>query len=55
MHIKFWSGNLEKRNFLEDQHIDESMKQYTSRSSKSGIKAWTRLIWLRIGTVDELF
>jgi hypothetical protein len=55
MHVKFWSGNLGKRNLLEDLGIDEGIKQNTSRSSKNGIKAWTGLIWLRIGTVGGPF
>jgi hypothetical protein len=53
-HTRFWWGNLRERDHFEDLDIDGriilkwTLKLYDGR-------AWTGLLWLRIGTSGRLF
>jgi len=47
VHTGFWWGKLRERNNLEDVGAGGKIFKWSSRS---GIGAWTGLIWLRIGS-----
>jgi len=44
----FWWGNLRERDHLEDLDIGERI--ILNEYSRSGMKPWTGLIWLKKGT-----
>ena len=48
MHIGFGRGNLRERNHLEDPGIDGRILRWIF--TKWDERAWTGMIWLRIGT-----
>ena len=53
MHTGFWWGKVRERENLENTGVDERVIiKWILR--KSIEKMWTGLIWLRLGTVDEL-
>ena len=47
-HIRLWWGNVSERNHLEDLSVDGKVAAF--RMNFKGMRAWTGLIWLRIGT-----
>jgi hypothetical protein len=52
IHIWFWLGNLKERDHLKDLGIDERI--ILNGYSRSGMVAWTGLIWLRTGRGGRL-
>jgi len=51
VHIGFWWGNLREGDHLEDQGVDRRITLRWIFRKWDGVKAWTGLIWLRIGKV----
>jgi hypothetical protein len=54
VHTGVWWGNLRKRDHLKDLDID-GRKILIPIFKKCDRVAWTRLIWLRIGTGGGFF
>jgi hypothetical protein len=52
VYTEFWWGNLRERDHLEDLRIGGMV--ILKWFSRSGIGAWTGLIWLRRGTGSGL-
>ena len=48
IYVKFWWGNLEARDHLEEKDADESVILQWIRKKKNG-NAWTGFICLNIG------
>ena len=48
VHTEFWWGNMKERDHLEDPDLDRRI--ILKRTLKKWDRAWTGLIWLRIGT-----
>jgi hypothetical protein len=53
VHIRFWWGDLRERDHLEDLGVDVRIILKLIFTKWHG-KAWTALIWLRIGKGDGL-
>jgi hypothetical protein len=53
VHIGFWWGNLKEEQHLQDSGIDGRIMLKCIFKNWDG-KAWTGLIWLRIGTGGRL-
>jgi hypothetical protein len=49
VYIGFWWGNLSEKNQLEDPGVD-GIIIFRWNFRKLDVRAWTGLIWLRIGT-----
>ena len=52
-YTKIWSGNLKKKDYLEDKGVAEKIKLKSILNKQDG-KVQIGLIWLRRGTSGEL-
>jgi hypothetical protein len=50
VHTLFWWGNLRERDHVEDPGIDGRIMLSRFFKMCNGGRAWTGLIWIRIGT-----
>jgi hypothetical protein len=54
MHTGFWWGDVRQRDHLEDLSVDGRIILKWNFKKWFG-RAWTALVWLRIGTVEGRF